>query len=127
MNEDSVVTLPQESQDTLRDYALVNEGDYCVIVQKATKQGGDRVGVEFRILDEGPFAGRRLFQTFILSSPPARRSFEAFLEAVDLRLDAKRKVDVALSVRRVVHVAVKHHERDGKVYANVVRFAKAEG
>ena len=66
MNESNVFVLPENWNDP----DLVDEGEYRVTVTKlASNDDGDRLVAEFQVLDEGPFAGRKLFQTFTPRCP----------------------------------------------------------
>ena len=126
MSEETVMVLPEDWEDNTRDFSLIAEAEYAVMVHRATRTAEDRAFVELVILDDGPFAKRHLFQTFVVTTEGGKRGLAEFLEAVGV-VPQNRIVDLAACAKKLLRVQVKHGERDGKVYANVVRFAKATG
>lgn len=124
MQEENIIILPEDWREGAKAFPLVAEGEYGVIVHKAARLTKDRAFVEFVILDDGPFAKRHLFQTFGVTTEGGRRAFSEFLDAIGID-QQERVVNLNACERKLLQVAVKHHERDDKVYANVVAFMKA--
>ena len=126
MNEDTFVVLPDDWEDDTREYVPVGEGEFGVMVNAAVKQSEDRINVDLLILDDGPFAKRHLFQTFVLSTTGGKNNLKGFLAAIGLaRQDGG--VDLRACRQKLLRVTVKHNVRNGKVYANVEEYGKAGG
>ena len=124
MSEDTFVVLADDWEDDAREYAPVGEGEFGAMVNGAVKQSEDRVNVDFLILDDGPFAKRHLFQTFVLSTAGGKNSFKEFLGAIGLtRQDGG--VDLRECRQKLLRVTVRHNVRNGKTYANVDKYGKA--
>ncbi len=119
MNESNVIELPADWADEDREFYLVPEGEYQVLVERVTNQQDGRVVVEMKILDDGPSANKRLFASYTLSTAAGKRLFKEFLEAIGVQPEGNR-LPVALCRNKLLDVTVKHNARDGKVYANVV-------
>ncbi|MBN4046784.1 hypothetical protein JYT90_00535 [bacterium AH-315-P07] len=114
----SVYVLPKDFRDVRTKFELIDAGKYDVSVDEI-KQADDRIDVQYVILDEGRFLGRRLFQTYVMTTQPGMRLFKELLEAIDVEPEGQ---ELALSqcTCRVLRVRVKHNEHDEKTYANVV-------
>jgi len=127
MNENTIVKLPEDWDEDDHDFTLVAEGQYNVMVLKVAQQAEDRLSAEFKILDDGPFAARHLFQTFVLAIPASKDSFKAFLAAIKVETH-NNELDVEQCKNKLLRVTVKHNkaEKDGKVYANIRGYAAAE-
>jgi hypothetical protein len=126
MNEDTFVVLPDDWEDDKREYVPVGEGEFGVMVNAAVKKSDERVNVDFLILDDGPFARRHLFQTFVLSTTGGKNSFKEFLAVIGLaRQDGG--VELRACMHKLLRVVVKHNVQNGKVYANVEEYRKAGG
>ena len=81
MSENNVFVLPENWNDP----DLVDEGEYRVTLTKLVyNDDGDRLVAEFLILDQGPFAGRKLFQTFTPSMPAGTPLLADLFEAAGL-------------------------------------------
>lgn len=119
MNETNVLELPADWADDEREFYLVPEGEYQVLVQRVTSEPDGRVVVEMKILDDGPAANRKLFSSYSLAQPAGKRLFKEFLTAIGVQPEGNR-LPVALCKNKLLDVTVRHNPRDGKVYANVV-------
>ncbi|NUM55763.1 MAG: hypothetical protein HUU46_19150 [Candidatus Hydrogenedentes bacterium] len=119
MNESNVIELPVDWDEEAREYYLVPEGDYQVLVQRVACEPDGRVLVEMKILDDGPSANRRLFGSYSLGLPAGKRLFKEFLAAIGVQPEGSR-LPVSQCRNKLLDVTVKHNARDGKTYANVV-------
>lgn len=119
MNESNVIELPTDWAENDREFYLVPEGEYQVLVQRVTNEQDGRVVVELKILDEGPSASKKLFASYSLGFEAGKRLFKEFLIAVDVHPEGNR-LPTSLCKNKLLDVTVKHNARDGKVYANVV-------
>jgi len=117
MSESNVFVLPENWNDP----DLVDEGEYRVTVARlASNDDGDRVVAEFQVLDEGPFAGRKLFQTFTPSMPVGKRLLADLFEAAGLtQTTGTIYLDQAKGKTLRVQVRHNHSDKTNRQYANV--------
>ena len=120
-HEQLELILPDDWDDVPTGFPLIAEGRYNVVVDEIQHED-ETVQIRYKILDEGPYAGRLLFQNYAMStSGLGRRMFKEFLAAV--QVDPKdRRIDLSRCLRAVLNVRVKHNVNvnEKKSYANVV-------
>lgn len=114
-----LLTLDEDWPSVKTKFELIEAGRYDVTLDEIKNQNNERVDVQFSILDEGRFAGRKLFQTYILTTEPGKRLFKELLEAIHVE-PRVLELDLNLCIRRILRVRVKHNVREDKTYANVV-------
>ena len=113
------LTVSKEWDQVKTKFPLIEAGHYDVVVDEIEHHDNERVDVQFVILDEGRFQGRRLFRNYVMSTAPGLRLLKELTEAIGVEPDGV-KLDLAPCKRRVLKVRVKNRDYDGKTYANVV-------
>jgi hypothetical protein len=121
----NVVTLPTDWDQTQRGWPIVDKGKYTVRVDSMTQQADGRIVAELNILDEGPFEGWTLYDSFSLSTDPGKRLFKEFTEAIQADT-ANHQIDLDACIGKELIVTVRHKKGSNEeVYANVTRHAPA--
>lgn len=106
--------------------SLVGEGEHRVRVGLARHYADDNaVGIQFVVEDEDDeFNGYSMFNMFRLETVPGTRLFSDFLTAVGVEM-GQDGVELDSCVDKTLCVTVKHRERDGVTYDNVIAFRTA--
>ena len=123
MSENNVFVLPENWNDP----DLVDEGEYRVTLTKLVyNDDGDRLVAEFLFLDQGPFAGRKLYQTFAPSMPAGKRLLADLFEAAGL-IQTAGAIYLDQAKGKIVRVQVRHNHSDktNRQYANVTAIHSA--
>ncbi len=125
MSESNQLELPEDFESIEVQFPLVEEGYYDVTVDEVTAHEDNIVHARFQVLDVGRYAGRLLFQRYVMTTPAGKRLFKEFLEAIHVEAEGNT-LNLDRCNRAVLNVRVKHNHNDGKTYANVSRHIPIE-
>ena len=117
----TIVNLPSDWNKVKLGPPLVDAGRYVVTVEKMSEDSGIRISAEFQILDEGPFSGWKLFESFSLDTDTGKRSFKEFLAALSVE-DENLSVDLDVCLQKKLRLTVVHKpDKKGRTWVNVRR------
>ena len=110
------------------EMTVVEPGMYSVEVvsleDKLASSGAPMLVLGVKIMDDGPFQGRKLWTNFVKSSEVARNIFGRFAKIVGLTVDENDEFDLenAYGARLRVQVEQRTDERTGEIRADIKRF-----
>jgi len=121
----ATIQLPHDFNEVDTERPLVAKGEYTVRVDMIEQKSDGRVVAELEILDQGPFKGRMLYDSFSLDSEGGKRKggqrqLRQLTEAIGVDT-ANLNLDPEQCTGRTLRVTVQHRTgKDQKVYANIV-------